>query len=57
MDSFKEQGAYVVFEGSQIEAAFPATPEGWQIALDYRNDTLEKYSAEELARVGVKEEE
>lgn len=49
------KSAYVVFEGSQIEAAFPATPEGWQRALAYRDDTLEKYDAETLARAGVKQ--
>jgi hypothetical protein len=51
-----EDAVYTVFEGSQIEASFPATPEGWQTALDYRDDTLAKYTAEELAAVGVNEE-
>jgi hypothetical protein len=50
MDSF----GYVVFEGSDIEARFPATDDGWKLALAYRDDTLAKYDAETLARAGVK---
>src|SRR4051794_14120035 len=37
-----EEGVYTVFEGSQIEASFPATEGGWQMALAYRDDTLAK---------------
>jgi hypothetical protein len=51
-----ENADYVVFEGSQIEASFPATPEGWQMALAYRDDTIARYTAEELAAVGVEED-
>jgi hypothetical protein len=53
----EDEGVYTVFEGSDIEASFPATEEGWQFALAYRDDTLAKYTAEELAAVGVNEEE
>lgn len=51
----EEEQVYVVFEGSQIEARFSATPEGWRMALAYRDDTLAKYDAETLAKAGVKE--
>jgi hypothetical protein len=42
-----DDDAYTVFEGSAIEASFPATEDGWKTALAYRDDALEK-----LANVG-----
>jgi hypothetical protein len=44
---------YTVFEGSDIEASFPATEDGWKMALAYRDDTLAKYDAQALAKAGV----
>lgn len=55
-DDDSDLGVYTVFEGSDIEASFPATPEGWAMALKYRDDTLDKYDAETLAKVGVRED-